>query len=254
MGHFSTFATLVAVGLGWAEPPPAKAPAGGEVDIVIAGEIDKSSTPDRMTSWPSKLHALKLEKSKTYVIDMTGVGLNPFFRIDDSTGNPVGQAQNRGNANARLRFTPPKDDIYVIQASGQGAQEGKYSLSVKPYVIVPPKLFPFPAPAANKPGELEGKLSNDDSPDQYREFPGKVHLVELKAGKTYVIDMMSRNFDTYLLLQHENGAIIAQDDDSGGNLNSRIRFQPPATGRYRVVASTFNGQMGPFTLRIAEQP
>lgn len=238
-----------------AEPVAKPADAVDALDIVVPGQFDKDSGRDRFTSWPSNLHAVRLAKDKTYVLEMTSApGFTPFLRVDDTLGNPIAQGQNRINNSSRLRFTPPKDGTYILTASGHGVAEGKYTLTVKPYTVVPPKLIPLAAPAANKPAEATGKLTNDDAPDQYREFPGKVHIVEFKAGKVYVIDLVSKQFDTFLLLQHENGALIAQDDDSGGNLNSRIRFQPTASGRYRLVVSTFNGQMGDFVLRATEQP
>ena len=76
----------------------------------------------------------------------------------------------------------------------------------------------------------------------------------LAADQTYVIDLISKEFDAYLVLQDANALTLAQDDDGGGNLNSRIRYQPKTDGRFRLVATTFNGQLGAFTLRVTEQP
>jgi len=225
----------------------------GALDIVISGQILKDDARDKLRNAPSKVHALRLEKDKVYVAELVGQGINPFVHLEDSAGNVLSQGMNRANNVSRLRFTVPKDDIFLFYVASLGGGEGKYALSVKLFVAAQVKLIPLATPVANKPTEIQGQLSADDPPDQFRDYPSKVHTIDLPAGKTYVIDMISNQFDSYLMLQNASAVIIAQDDDSGGNLNSRIRFQPPANGRYRIVATTFNGQVGAFTLRVTEQ-
>ena len=109
----------------------------------------------------------------------------------------------------------------------------------------------LPAFAKQK-SEVQGNLALNDPIANARPQPCKTFTVELKAKKTYTIDMMA-GFDTYLVLEDANGVLISQDDDGGEGLNSRIRFQPPADGRFRLVATTFNGQVGAFTLRVTEE-
>lgn len=46
----------------------------------------------------------------------------------------------------------------------------------------------------------------------------------MKAGKVYTIDMVSKDFDSYLRLFDPKGNQLEEDDDSGGDLNSRIVF------------------------------
>jgi len=224
----------------------------GPPDIVISGQILKDDARDKLRNAPSKVHALRLEKDRVYLAELVGEGINPFVHLEDSAGNVLSQGMNRANNVSRLRFTVPKDDIFLFYVASLGGGEGKYALSVKPFVAAP--AIPLATPVANKPTEIQGQLRADDPPDQFRDYPSKVHTIDLAAGKTYVIDMISNQFDSYLMLQNASAVIIAQDDDSGGNLNSRIRFQPPANGRYRVVTTTFNGQVGAFTLRVTEQP
>lgn len=58
------------------------------------------------------------------------------------------------------------------------------------------------------------------------------------AGESVVIDVRSDEFDTYLQLLDPAGAVIGEDDDSGGDLNSRLAIVLPATGRYRIVVNS----------------
>lgn len=251
-----TIASLYVLGAlapGDADDVVSKSKSTGSQDVVVAGQILKDDARDKLRNAPSKVHALRLEKDKVYVADVIGEGINPFLHLEDSLGNVLSQGMNPGNNSSRLRFAAPKDDVFLFYVAALGGGEGKYTLSVKPFVAAAVKLIPLARPVANKPTEIQGKLKPDDPPGPFRDYPSQFHTIELLTGKTYVIDMISAQFDSYLVLQNANAVTLAQDDDSGGNLNSRIRFRPPANGSYRVVATTFNGQVGAFTLRVTQE-
>ncbi|HYT89484.1 MAG TPA: redoxin domain-containing protein [Gemmataceae bacterium] len=99
--------------------------------------------------------------------------------------------------------------------------------------------------------KIEGKLTKDDPLDRKRNTPSKIHLVKLKGGKAYTIDMKSTQFDSYLRLEDPKGNELAEDDDSGGDLNAQIVFNCPADGEYKIVTMTFGPQMaGAYTLTV----
>jgi Ca2+-binding EF-hand superfamily protein len=85
---------------------------------------------------------------------------------------------------------------------------------------------------------------------------GKIFTVKLEAGKTYQIDHISvvtRAFDAYLYLEGPNGTILAQDDDGGGDLNSRIVHKAAVTGNYRIIATSLSGHaMGAFAVSVRQ--
>lgn len=78
-----------------------------------------------------------------------------------------------------------------------------------------------------------------------------VHGVFLHAGRTYVIDLTGC-FDTYLRVESGCGChVLAENDDGGNGLNSRIYFTPPHSGNYRILASSFRADAtGNYTLTI----
>lgn len=100
--------------------------------------------------------------------------------------------------------------------------------------------------------KIEGKLSQDDPKDTRRNTPCKVHVAKLKAGRVYVLDMVSTQFDSYLRLEDKGGTQLAEDDDGGGNLNARITFTCSADGDYRIIATSFNQGVGDYTLTIRQ--
>ena len=83
------------------------------------------------------------------------------------------------------------------------------------------------------------------------------------AGQQVVVLMASTSFDTYLFLDGPNGQTIAQDDDGGGGLNSRIpanvgAFTLPTSGTYRIFATSFSidgttGSTGTYSLSLLNQ-
>jgi peroxiredoxin len=113
------------------------------------------------------------------------------------------------------------------------------------------------APAGDKGKEkdkdltFKGELTKDDAKDKQRGGPAKTYTVKLTAGNTYTIDLMSKDFDAYLRLLDAKDNQLDEDDDSGGDLNSRIIFNCPKTGEYKIVCTTYGEQMsGQFVMTV----
>ncbi|MCS7047029.1 MAG: redoxin domain-containing protein [Gemmataceae bacterium] len=116
-------------------------------------------------------------------------------------------------------------------------------------LCLPPAVL---AQADDKKGELKiaGTLSPDDPRDRKLPHPCKKYPFEMTAGTIYVIDMQSKQFDTYLRLEDPTGKEVAFDDDGGGGLNSRIVYKAAKGGPYTIIATTFNGKVGDFQLTV----
>lgn len=78
----------------------------------------------------------------------------------------------------------------------------------------------------------------------------KVYLVDMEAGKTYQIDMKSTAFDSYLYFESPGQRLLAQDDDSGGYPDARIVYKATESGKFRVIASHFDGGLGAFSITV----
>jgi hypothetical protein len=98
--------------------------------------------------------------------------------------------------------------------------------------------------------KVSGKFTKDDPRDAERNGPSQTHVVPLKAGKTYRIDMASNNVASYLRLLDSKGAQLAQD--GSGDLNASIDFKCTKDGDYKVVCTSFNagGFNGSYTLTV----
>jgi hypothetical protein len=149
---------------------------------------------------------------------------------------------------------------FVACSSATGYGDGKPRKEVCMYralVFGLALLVPLPAAWSDDKStedklKVEGKLSPDDPKDKVlTQRPHKVHEMKMKAGRTYQIDLVSTAFDSFLRLEDSTGKQLAQDDDSGGDLNARIVFKAPKDDTYRIIVLTFNGQTGPYTLTVA---
>ena len=82
----------------------------------------------------------------------------------------------------------------------------------------------------------------------------QVYDVKMLAGKSYVFDLESTQFDAYLRLENAKGKVLAENDDiSPDNQNSRLIFSPKEAGVYRIIATSFQQQgSGAYTLTIRE--
>jgi hypothetical protein len=224
--------------------------------IVIEDQLDNGDARDLVTNQPFKAHVLKMVGGKLYqIVLMRKEGktfFNPYVRVEDSAGKQLAAG---GGVNARVRFLPPKDDTYRVIATTQGGV-GEYILKIERLDHLKVLTHePGKEVAVNKQGvEFVSDLNNKDARDRVRQAAfAKIFLIKMTKGKSYTIDMESTNFDTYLRVEDPTGKQLAEDDDSGGNLNARLTLQAPADGTYRFIATTFAPNAGgSFTLMVRE--
>jgi CHAT domain-containing protein/Flp pilus assembly protein TadD len=91
--------------------------------------------------------------------------------------------------------------------------------------------------------------SSEVLPDDGTHF--NTHQFEGTAGQIVIIDLISEEFDAYLLLLGSDNVLIAQDDDGGSETNARITFMLPTTGTYSVLANSYTaGEIGSYQLTV----
>jgi len=195
-------------------------------------------------------HQVYLKERVTYAFEMVCLdspNVRPYLMLEDPNrmiilqDTSIFNQPNPKNFKGRLTYTPNKSGIYtVIATTTQFNHRGKYEVVVRAERLTPP-IF-------------ERKENwNPNDPIYTNGNPHKAYKLKLQADKTYQIDLVRPpNFglDPYLYLEDENMQVVAEDDDSGGNLNARIIFRPKRTAEYRIIATTLNGGFGPFELRV----
>ena len=69
----------------------------------------------------------------------------------------------------------------------------------------------------------------------------KMFTFKMSPGFAYTVDMKSKDVDSFLRLEDPSGKQLAENDDGGGELNSRIVYRPSRAGEYKIYATTFEG-------------
>lgn len=207
-------------------------------EIVLKGTL--TSTEQQVT------HFADFKKDTAYIVTMDSRGFFIALRLENEKGQQVGLLA------ASSTFKAPETGRFKLLVNSPGGSSGQYVISLRPLHLTP-----------TKPGEIftvgpeelaiEAMLSKDDPLDKVRHKRCRVYDVKLKMTAKYVIDMTSKQFDSFLRLEDAAGKQLAQDDDSGGNNNARIRFTPPADGVYRIYATSFGMESGLFELKVREE-
>jgi hypothetical protein len=107
--------------------------------------------------------------------------------------------------------------------------------------------------------EKQDRITADDPFDKkLAKSHHKVYTFPARAGSTYTFDLLSRaknveTFDPFLRLEDAAGKQLAENDDGGGDLNSRIVYRAVRDADVHVVVTTFEpDQTGPFRLTVRE--
>jgi len=238
----------------WASPARAgdkvvEVGTGVELKGQIKGDEPKARVTDgpKSADFPAQLYTLKLEAGKSYKIAMNAAerGLDTFLILQDAAGKQLAYDDDGGvGLNSLLEFTPEKTGAYKLYAASLSGT-GQFTLSVSAKGAVAgggggKELV------VGKGLRLTGTLNAGTKEVTY--------LVKMEAGKSYRIDHMSGNFDCWLEVRSPEGKVLAEDDDGGDDLNSRIIFRAPANGTFRVVATSLGRSgVGNFVTEVREE-
>jgi hypothetical protein len=111
---------------------------------------------------------------------------------------------------------------------------------------------PRPAQVLALGGEASGELSPIDNQRASGKYED-VYLIRGRRGERVDLRLNADDFDPYLLVTGPGGFQLSNDDDRRGDtLHSRLVFELPADGEYRVSATSFApGAMGAYRLLAA---
>jgi hypothetical protein len=239
--------------------PPVSAQDGKKVEKIplqggkakVESSIKESDEKDKVQKFQCKIFTFDLKKGQLYKIDMVSKDLDSYLRLEDESGKQLAKDDDGGGlVNARINFFCRADGAYRIICTTFNSGTGPFTLTVQEVPLAKAANVEL----KNGTAKVDAKLTDKDTADIVQTHSVcKAFAVKMAKGKTYQIDMISRDIDPYLRLEDSTGKEVAKDDDSGDGRNARIRFVCPEEGEYRIVATTFFGGTGSFTLMIKEQ-
>jgi hypothetical protein len=217
----------------------------------VKSEIKAEDEKDKALKQPSKVFTVEFKAGRNYKIDMVSPEIDSYLRLEDATGKELARDDDNGGlVNARINFHCRKDGEYRIICTTFAGGTGPFTLTIQETTVAQP------AELTLKDGmvKVDAKLTANDAMDPVQTHSAcKAYAIKLTKGKSYQIDMTSKDIDAYLRVEDSNGKELAQDDDSGGGRNARIQFECTEDGEYRIFATTYFGGMGNFTLTVKEK-
>jgi hypothetical protein len=225
------------------------APASAQAPWSASGELTDNDSEYEDQRYDD--HPLRLEAGQRYRISVDSTAFDPVARLFRGDENqPVAENDDSNGLNPRISYTPAASGDYVLRvlafsAGGRGA----YTASLA-------ALPPLP-PGVALPWSVSGRIEDGDSADasnedkRFDEYP-----LRLEAGRRYWISVESSAFDpTARLYRAGSEEVVAENDDSGGTLNSLISYRPTEAGDYvlRVTPLTALGR-GAYRAAAAVAP
>lgn len=219
-------------------------------DLVVDGILTEKDDKDKVrTKSYCKTYVYKMVNGRTYQIDMKSKDLDSYLRLENPKGDEVAHDDDSGGfPDARIIYKAEETGNFKIYATTYaGGATGKFTLTAKDRDAAAIELN-------NQKGQATytGSLAAEDP--IYKGKKHKLFIFQMEAGKTYQIDHMSKVFDAYLYLEDPDGKLLAEDDDGGEGLNSRITYKAEKGGRYRMIATSLSGRdTGEFTFSVRQK-
>jgi hypothetical protein len=204
------------------------APAWAQAPWSAAGELtDNDSVSDEQRRYDD--HVVRLEAGQRYRISVDSTAFDPVARLyrEGATGTPVAENDDSDGLNPRISYSPPTSGDFVLRVAAFGADgRGAYTAGVAALPPLPPSV---PVPWSTS-GRIETGDSTETGTDgrRYDEYS-----LRLEGGRRYRFSVDASDFDPLARLYRAGSdEVVAENDDSGGTLNSLISYRPTESGDY----------------------
>ena len=152
-----------------------------------------------------------------------------------------------GTSNSRVVFVAETAGTHTIEVSSWGDfQTGAYTA----HLLVDDGECTVP-PVPIEPGDLlAGALTEDDCYGTVRTFAfADAYTFAGVEGTQYVVDLISFEFDAWLVVKGPSGEIVAEDDDGGIETDAHLVFTAAASGTYTIEATSYGaGETGEYEI------
>lgn len=191
--------------------------------------------------------------NETIVILMESSDFDAYLMLGTLDGGNFNQLASDddggGGTNSRIEYQITSSGSYYIRANTLEAdQTGNYTLRLQSAGLTNTlagsvKELAIGRTITDRLNSSNEVLSDGSYAQRYR--------IQLTQNQVVQITLQGDDFDAYLMLQDDTGAVVAQDDDSAGGTDARIDFTAPKTGAYTVIVNSLGReQEGEFALFV----
>lgn len=209
-----------------------------------------------------KLYAFVGNKGDTVAVDLSSDDFDANLLVADAAGNTLMRNDDSGEkCNARLTFVPPSTGNFRIYANSSAQAElGTYTITLsrgraRAAADTVCRGFGRVTGLVEVGQTITGTLTSDDP-----EFPAdstyyQRWILPVRANQAVTVDLVSDDFDSYVMLTRGRGEKLVENDDGGGGCNARLVYTATDDHPLRVVVNTASRprrQTGTFTLKVTE--
>jgi hypothetical protein len=218
---------------------------------IVESALKTDDEKDPAQKYQRKVFTVDFKSGKNYKIDMISKEVDSYLRLEDATGGVLAKDDDSGGfVNAHINFSCRMDGAYHVICTTFAGGTGAFTLKIQEISIPDATKLNLQDGMA----KVDDKLTSADATDAVQTHSAaKTYSIKLSKGKTYLIDMISKEVDPFLRLEDSTGKELAKDDDGGGGRNARIQFECPEDGEYRIFATTYFGGIGGFALTVKEK-
>jgi len=173
----------------------------------------------------------------SFYTDLTVTGGCAWSASSDQSWLRIGTGSGTGSA--RIYFTVDPNYSY-------SSRVGRIRVADQIFTVTQGGMPACPATAISVGQTVSGSLSSGTCTSWYRgsAYYAARYTFSGTAGQAVYILLTSSAFDTYLYLIDPAGRVVAEDDDGGGGLNSRIpagsgSLVLPSTGTYSIEVTSY---------------
>lgn len=196
------------------------------------------------------LYSFRGTAGQNVQIDVMSTDFDPVAILQNASGAELTRDDDGGDGlNARINYTLPANGTYRVVAKTFGENSfGSYRLRLSSLAVAPVIAGGMRTIARGQ--MVAGRLMLSD-PRLADNSLYHAYLYTASAGETITVDVMSSEFDAYVLIQDAGGTRLVSDDDSGEGLNARLTYTFPYSGTFRIIVNTYAaGASGAYTLAV----
>ena len=181
------------------------------------------------------------------VIDLESAQFDTYLFVLAPTGEVIRENDDVSleSSNSRVALALPYDGEYRVLVTSYEPNSGDYRLALSRLSADPVIDLPLAVGEA-----VEGELAAGDGSWVPRQTYADGYSFEASRGQRVVLDLTSGSLDSYLLLLGPDGIPIAENDDVGDQLDSRITVRLPGDGLYRAIVTSYSLSEGAYTLSL----
>lgn len=215
-------------------------------DNPLKADLGGPEIPRTLHDGDEDWFSIQTPNNGTLILETTG-DVDTFMELYDGASGSGSRLANNDDGgddlNARIEYFAEAGKLYIAKVRGLGGDTGSYGFKT---------TFNALAPDASEPNDTKetGTTIELDTPVEASfQSPEDVdwYVLTIPGDGGYLIVHTDGEMDTAVTIYDESGAVLAEDDDSGRQLNARASTLAPG-GKVYIEVREVDGDRGRYTL------